>query len=146
MKTELEAASKESNENRDSLNQVSEQRKQKFNDLFNKVSQQMPINYRELTKAAGTASLLISGFEEPFNSTIIFDFTPPGKRNGVDFEMLSGGEKTMAALAFVFALVQAVKPSMLILDEIDAFLDSDNVEAVTLFLKNKLNMLAGAQS
>ena len=88
--------------------------------LFDKVSTQMPVNYRELTKAAGTANLLISDrVEKPFDAQIIFDFCPPGKRHGVDLEMLSGGEKTVAALAFVFAMVQVVRPSILVLDEVD---------------------------
>ena len=49
-------------------------------------------------------------------------------------ESLSGGEKTMAALAFVFAMAQVVRPSLLILDEVDAFLDADNVEEICKFL------------
>ena len=94
------------------------------------------MNYRGLTKAAGTANLLISDrFDKPFESPIIFDFCPPGKRHGVDLDMLSGGEKTMAALAFVFALAQVMKPSLLLMDEVDAFLDSENVAEICSFIK-----------
>ena len=46
-------------------------------------------------------------------------------------EMLSGGEKTMAALAFIFTLAQVVKPAILVMDEVDAFLDSENVAEIT---------------
>ena len=80
--------------------------------------------------------------EKPFDSPIIFDFCPPGKRHGVDIEMLSGGEKTMAALAFLFALVQVVRPPLLIMDEIDAFLDAENVAEISTFLRNKLNLFS----
>lgn len=87
------------------MSRVRCQRKDKFLELFDLVSNQLPVNYRELTKAAGTANLLISDrIDKPFESPIIFDFCPPGKRHGVDLDMLSGGEKTMAALAFVFAM------------------------------------------
>lgn len=65
----------------------------------------------------------------------MFDFCPPGKRHGSDIEQLSGGEKSMAALSFVFALVAVKKPPLMILDEVDAFLDSDNVLFVTTYLK-----------
>jgi chromosome segregation protein len=47
---------------------------------------------------------------------------------------LSGGEKTIAALAFIFALADVKKPPFLIMDEVDAFLDAENVEAVTKYL------------
>jgi chromosome segregation ATPase len=103
----------------------------------------MPVNYRELTKAEGVASLLISDrVEKPFDAQIIFDFCPPGKRHGVDLEMLSGGEKTMAALAFVFAMAQVIRPGLLVLDEVDAFLDGDNVEQISTFLQKKLNLFS----
>lgn len=56
--------------------------------------------------------------------------------------MLSGGEKTIASLAFIFAMVQVVRPSMLVLDEVDAFLDADNVATIATFLKKKLNLFS----
>lgn len=77
--------------------------------------------------------------DRPFESPIIFDFCPPGKRHGVDMEMLSGGEKTVAALAFVFAMVQVVRPPLLIMDEVDAFLDAENVADISNYLQTKLN-------
>lgn len=52
----------------------------------------------------------------------------------MDLESLSGGEKTMAALAFVFSMTQVVKPSILVMDEVDAFLDADNVAEISTFL------------
>lgn len=140
-KERLDASSREFTQAKDSLNIVGQKRKEKFLALFDEVSAQLPVNYRELTQAAGTANLLISDrVEKPFDSEIIFDFTPPGKRHGVDLEMLSGGEKTMAALAFVFAMTQVVKPSILVMDEVDAFLDADNVAEISTFLQKKLNL------
>ena len=57
--------------------------------------------------------------------------------------MLSGGEKTMAALAFVFSLVQVVRPSILVMDEVDTFLDAENVTEISTFLQQKLNLFSG---
>ena len=48
----------------------------------------------------------------------------------------------MAALAFVFAMVQVVRPSILVMDEVDAFLDTDNVAIISNFLQNKLNLFS----
>ena len=53
--------------------------------------------------------------------------TIPGKRRQ-RLELLSGGERALSALAFLFALLR-VKPSpLVILDEVDAPLDGRNVE------------------
>ena len=145
LKDRLETANREFSEAKESLNRVRQLRKDRFLSLFDKVSAQLPVNYRELTRAAGTANLLISDrTEKPFDSPIIFDFCPPGKRHGVDLDLLSGGEKTMAALAFILALVQVVKPALLVMDEVDAFLDADNVTEISSFLRDKLNHLARA--
>ena len=103
---------------------------------MDQVSARLPTNYRELTRGEGTANLLIADREEkPFDSNVVFDFCPPGKRHGVDLEMLSGGEKTIASLAFVFSLAQVCRPPLLIMDEVDAFLDQENVDLVANFLK-----------
>lgn len=45
----------------------------------------------------------------------------------------------MAALALVFALIQVKKPAMLLMDEVDAFLDPENVQLITDFIKNNLH-------
>lgn len=145
LKENLDAASKDFTDSKEKLNKEAHLRRDKFLSLFDRVSAQLPVNYRELTQAAGTANLLISDrAEKPFESQIIFDFCPPGKRHGVDLDMLSGGEKTMAALAFVFALTQVVRPSLLVMDEVDAFLDAENVAQVSNFLQKKLNQFSQA--
>lgn len=95
----------------------------------------MPQIYRDFTGGVGTSSLLIADTVDiPFESQIVIDFCPPGKRHGTDIESLSGGEKSIAALAFVFALAAIKRPPMVVLDEVDAFLDGDNVVFVTKFL------------
>lgn len=110
--------------------------------FYTKVSETLPSIYRELTKCeiaamGGHASLLLMDKNEtPFDSQIIFDFCPPGKRHGVDIDSLSGGEKTIAALSFVFSLAQIKQPPFVVMDEVDAFLDLANVQLVTSFLRN----------
>ena len=81
--------------------------------------------------------MIMDRHETPFESQIIFDFCPPGKRHAVDLDQLSGGEKTIAALAFVFALARVKAPALMIMDEVDAFLDAANVSLVTNFMKKE---------
>jgi len=72
---------------------------------FNKVAEEMPKIYRNLTGQGGSASVLITDTSEtPFESQIVFDFCPAGKRHGTDIEQLSGGEKSIAALSYMLAL------------------------------------------
>jgi len=118
--------------------------------FFNLVAAELPSVYKELTNVGGggggSASLLITDAQEkPFESQILFDFCPQGKRHGADLEQLSGGEQTIAALSFVFALAKVKKPPMVLLDEVDAFLDVENVNLLANFLKRQ-HSLSNAQS
>ena len=64
---------------------------------------------------------------------IKFDVMPPGKRFR-ERDMLSGGEKTFAALALIFSL-HSFRPSpFFVMDEIDAALDNPNVLRVCIVL------------
>ncbi|KAH8581647.1 SMC1 structural maintenance of chromosomes 1 [Cryptosporidium sp. chipmunk genotype I] len=75
-----------------------------------------------------------TNLEEPFACGVIFHAMPPSKRFR-DIQQLSGGEKTMAALALLFAM-QSYRPSpFFVLDEVDAALDPRNVQSIAKFLK-----------
>jgi structural maintenance of chromosome 1 len=60
----------------------------------------------------------------PFEKGVRFYPCPPGKRIMYDVSQLSGGEKTIAALTLLFALTMVKQPPMILLDEVDAFLDN----------------------
>jgi structural maintenance of chromosome 1 len=60
----------------------------------------------------------------------------------LDVAQLSGGEKTIAALALAFAMIQVKRPPLLLMDEVDAFLDGENVAKLTEFMRGQL----GAQT
>ena len=132
LKDALEKTNLQINQLKTELGQVKKGRSEQFLQYFNKVSVEMPAIYRELTGQIGTSSLLITdSVDLPFESQILFDFCPPNKRHGADIDQLSGGEKSMAALSFILALAKISCPPLVIFDEVDAFLDGDNVDQIT---------------
>ena len=66
----------------------------------------------------------------------MIEASPPG-RKVLNIDAMSGGEKTMTALAFLFA-IQTFRPApFYILDEIDAALDKPNTKKMNEFIKLK---------
>ncbi|PON62633.1 Structural maintenance of chromosomes protein [Parasponia andersonii] len=138
---EFEAARKEQNEIADQFNSVKLKRHGLFMDAFNHISNNIDKIYKQLTKSnthpmGGTAYLNLENEEDPFLHGIKYTAMPPTKRFR-DMEQLSGGEKTVAALALLFS-IHSFRPSpFFILDEVDAALDNLNVAKVAGFIRSK---------
>ncbi|EPY51639.1 mitotic cohesin complex subunit Psm1 [Schizosaccharomyces cryophilus OY26] len=121
------------------FNSVKEQRLKKFQEAFNHISEQIDPIYKELTKSpafplGGTAYLTLDDSDEPYLGGIRFHAMPPMKRFR-DMDQLSGGEKTMAALALLFAIHSYQPSPFFVLDEIDAALDQTNVSKIANYIR-----------
>ncbi|MBI1973401.1 chromosome segregation protein SMC [Candidatus Micrarchaeota archaeon] len=80
------------------------------------------------------ASLRLENPDKPLESGLIIEASPAGKKPHT-IDELSGGEKTIVAIAFLFG-VQAYRPSpFYVLDEVDAALDPANSERVARMLR-----------
>uniref|UniRef100_A0A7N0VI19 SMC hinge domain-containing protein n=1 Tax=Kalanchoe fedtschenkoi TaxID=63787 RepID=A0A7N0VI19_KALFE len=138
---EFEAARNEVKEVADKFNAVKEKRTSLFMEAFNHISSNIDKIYKQLTKShthplGGTAYLNLENEDDPFLHGIKYTAMPPTKRFR-DMEQLSGGEKTVAALALLFA-IHSYRPSpFFILDEVDAALDNLNVAKVAGFIRSK---------
>jgi structural maintenance of chromosome 1 len=136
---DFETARKAAKASRDAFNEVKEKRYELFNKAFSHISEQITHVYKDLTRSAtfplgGQAYLDIEDSDAPYLSGIKYHAMPPLKRFR-DMEHLSGGEKTMAALALLFA-VHSYQPSpFFVLDEVDAALDNANVEKIKNYIK-----------
>lgn len=117
---------------------VKEERYEMFMKAFEHVSNSIDDVYKELTKSAaspmgGSAYLTLEDEDEPFSFGIKYHIMPPLKRFR-DMENLSGGEKTIGALALLFA-VHSYHPSpFFVLDEVDAALDNANVNRIANYI------------
>jgi len=114
------------------------QRTAKFMNCFKHVEAVVQPFYKELTSydgyEGGSAYLDLDDAEEPYNGGITFTACPPGKRF-FPMELLSGGEKSMASMALLFAMHSYQPPPFMILDEVDAPFDKKNTDSLVRYLQ-----------
>ncbi|HCY74297.1 MAG TPA: chromosome segregation protein SMC [Ignavibacteriales bacterium] len=104
-----------------------------FIDTFEKIRGHFVRIFRTLFNPGDEADLKIEENADPLEAKIEIIAKPKGKRP-TSIELLSGGEKTLTAIALLFA-IYLVKPSpFCILDEIDAPLDDANIDRFTRIL------------
>lgn len=96
-----------------------------FKETFDQVRENFIYTYDKLS-GGGVSDLKLIDSEDPLESGIDIIARPPGTRLK-NVTLLSGGQRTMAAVALLFA-IYLVKPSpFCVLDEIDAALDDANI-------------------
>lgn len=88
----------------------------------------------------GTAELILANPNDPLESGVEFMVHPPGKKV-TRMSLLSGGEKALSAIAFIFSIFLIKPTAFCLLDEIDAPLDDANV-----YRFNELLKIIGAKS
>jgi structural maintenance of chromosome 1 len=114
------------------------ERTKRFMKCFRYVESVVAPFYKELTSydgyEGGSAYLDIDDVEEPYNGGITFTACPPGKRF-FPMDLLSGGEKSMASMALLFAMHSYQPPPFMVLDEVDAPFDRKNTDSLVKYLQ-----------
>ena len=108
---------------------------EKFKTTFDAISKEFNHVFRALFKG-GRGTLRLTEPDDLLNTGIEIEAEPPGKKlNSIG--LLSGGEKTLTAIAVLFAILN-VKPSpFCILDEVEAALDEANVDTFGKYLQER---------
>ncbi len=107
--------------------------RERFQETFEAVNQKFSQLYPQLF-GGGMAELRLEEGKNLLEAGVEILVQPPGKKLQ-NLALLSGGEKTMTAIAFLFAIYM-VKPSPIcFLDEVDAALDEANVSRLTKMLR-----------
>eukprot|EP01138_Halocafeteria_seosinensis_P004483 gb/GECG01004586.1/.p1 GENE.gb/GECG01004586.1/~~gb/GECG01004586.1/.p1 ORF type:complete len:1187 (+),score=248.19 gb/GECG01004586.1/:1-3561(+) len=124
------------------FSQIKERRTHMFMSAFRFVAKRIDSIYKELTRSrrntmGGKARLDLANEEEPFSSEGIRYHAMPPMKKFRDMDQLSGGEKTVAALALMFAIHEFQPAPFFIMDEIDAALDNANVARVSNYLRRR---------
>ena len=111
---------------RSTIREINATASARFDETFQAVRREFQRLFQELFGENATADLVLGG-DDPLEDPIEIRARPKGKKpSGIT--QLSGGEKTLTAIALLFA-IYLVKPSpFCILDEVDAPLDDANVE------------------
>ncbi len=112
--------------------------KTKFKENFDKVVVNFEESFKELF-GGGYAEIRLEDETKPLESGIEITAQPPGKKLK-NINLLSGGEKTLTAIALMFAVLKAKPTPFVILDEVEAALDEVNIERFSDYLKNFENI------
>ena len=114
----------------DSLNGIIRDMDKTIRERFKASFDQIVINFEEMFTGlfgGGYAELRLSDENDPLQSNIDIVAQPPGKKLQ-NINLLSGGEKTLTAIALMFAVLKAKPTPFCILDEVEAALDDANID------------------
>ncbi len=126
----------------DNLIRVSEEIKSKSSEMFLETYNQIKKNFHNMFRRlfnGGRAELKLADPTNILQSGIDIYAQPPGKKLE-NIALLSGGEKTMTAVALLFATYQVRPSPFCLLDEIDAALDDKNVSSFVTALESFANV------
>jgi chromosome segregation protein len=116
----------------DFMREIDEKKKSVFMQTFNEISRYFSEIFSELSPG-GMGRLVLENEENPFDGGLEIEAKPAGKSAQVG--ALSGGEKALTALAFIFALQRFRPTALYVLDEIDAHLDDRNLRRVAELIR-----------
>ena len=118
---------------KDIISRMDRNIKKNFNDSFSSIMKNFDETFKELF-GGGTAKLSLEDESRPLDCNIEITAQPPGKKLQ-NINLMSGGEKTMTAIALMFAVLKAKPTPFCILDEVEAALDDANIERFAKYLK-----------
>ncbi|KAH9644947.1 hypothetical protein HF086_010155 [Spodoptera exigua] len=135
------AARKRAHKAKLAFEKVKKERHDKFMECFEHVANEIDAIYKALAmNQSAQAFLGPENPEEPYLDGINYNCVAPGKRFQ-PMSNLSGGEKTVAALALLFAIHSYQPAPFFLLDEIDAALDNTNIGKVASYIRSKKGSL-----
>jgi len=115
------------------MQEIEARKKGSFMETFNAIASKFTSTFSELS-TKGQAYLDLENKEEPLSEGLNIRVRIAGDKF-LDIRSLSGGEKTLAALALIFAIQEYSPASFYFLDEVDAALDKKNSEMLSKLVK-----------
>jgi len=128
LESKINALEGEKNEIRTRIVGLEGKKKVAFLHAFALVSEAFSRTFAEL--ARGEGRLRLECPKDPFAGGLIIEARPRGKKLS-KLEIMSGGEKTLTSLAFIFALQEVNPAPFFVFDEVDAALDGVNTDVLS---------------
>ncbi|MEM0156388.1 MAG: chromosome segregation protein SMC [Thermoplasmataceae archaeon] len=110
------------------MDTLNKQKESIFVKTFNRINEGINVIYSQLS-GGGEAQLIMSDINKPLESEVFIKARPKGKVFA-KLQSLSGGEKSLTALAFIMSIQQMTPSPVYYLDEVDMYLDGGNVERI----------------
>ena len=114
------------------ISEMDEIMKNKFSTTFEQIKEEFKVVFKKLFKG-GEGILELTNPDDILNTGIEISAVPPGKKLN-SIALLSGGEKTLTAIALLFSILNVKPVPFVILDEVEAALDEVNVESFGKYL------------
>ena len=111
---------------RQGISQLNREARERLQNAFAQVNGRFETLFKRLF-GGGKAYLELIDDEDPLNAGLEIFASPPGKKTQI-LSLLSGGERTLTALALLFAVFQTNPSPICVLDEAEAALDESNIE------------------
>jgi chromosome segregation protein len=116
------------------INEIDSKKRELFMKTYEIIDHNFKVIFGALS-SKGEASLELEDKNDPFNGGLLIKVRISGTKF-LDIKSLSGGEKTLTAIAFIFAVQEYDPAPFYIFDEVDAALDKKNSEQLALLVKN----------
>ncbi len=107
---------------------------ERFREQFRRINNNFGETFRDLFDG-GKAELVLDDPQDVLECNINIRVQPPGK-NVQNIDLLSGGEKGLAAIALLFAILKVTPAPFCIFDEVEAALDDVNVSRYASYVRN----------
>ncbi|MFX0072022.1 MAG: hypothetical protein ACFFAO_13110, partial [Candidatus Hermodarchaeota archaeon] len=117
----------------DAIEKIELEKTRTFMKAYHEINREFSRIFQKLSPG-GSAKMILDRPDKPFEGGISIEARPRGKKIS-SLEILSGGEKTLVALSFIFAVQEFYPAPFYIMDEIDAALDGPNVHRTSMVIK-----------
>ena len=134
LKTQIDTLSKERKEILDRMSGYEQSKKEAFMKTFNNINENFKQVFHQLSEGEG--ELKLENPDDPLSGGMTIEAQPRDKKLQ-RLESMSGGEKSLTALAFVFAIQRYMPSPFYAFDEVDASLDTMNVERIAQMVQNQ---------
>ncbi len=133
-KEKVQTLENEKNEIKSRMNGYQNLKKETFMDAYHAINDNFKEVFAQISE--GTGSLMLENENDPFSGGLTFVANIRDKKNQ-KLAGMSGGEKSLTALAFVFAIQKYLPSPFYAFDEVDMHLDGPNVERLAKIITNQ---------